>query len=164
MPGAFQKHRQNFYLSQVFMGPDNYIQACRKSWLCGSYNSDIPAYLNEKEYFDPGTGPEAFFIGDVKAACLIGVENESPCCLNTIKSIAPSVVFHPLNTEIVDPVKFAELAKTLNAYLLVANHATQSGGMYNFEGGSLIISPDGTVLAEANKLGQEEVLIQTVTL
>ncbi len=145
------------YISHVFVGPRHYFHHYRKTWLW--YAKLDHGYRNEWIRFDPGTGPEPFIIDGVRATCFICADGEAQRCIERAARLKPQVVFYPNNREILPAFHvFGTRAKAIGAPMLVTNRVGMSW-KYNTQGGCTVFGPDGTVLAKANRKGQEEILL-----
>jgi len=146
-----------YYITQVFVGPDGFLYRYRKSWLW--YEPKDRGYRNEWSRYDPGTGPELFEIDGVQATCFICADGEAPRCVERAGALKPAVVFYPNNRgALPDFNVFGERARAIGAPMLVTNRTGRSW-IYECEGGCVVYSADGEVLARCNREGQQEILI-----
>lgn len=155
--GLSERSNRRFYISQVFVGPAGFIYCYRKTWLWRDDRGDR-GYRNEWARYDPGTGPEIFLMDNIKATCFICADGEAPRCVARARALKPQVVFYPNNRGYLGELHiFAERAKEINAPMLVTNRVGRSWYSY-CDGGCVIYSANGKVLAKANRNGKEEVL------
>ncbi len=159
--GLIEKEGIHRYITQVFLGPNDFVYKYSKTWLYPTTDR-IKAerrFRNEHDHFDPGSGPEIFEIKDIKASCMICADTYSKRCLKVIKQLAPEIIFYPNNREMRRPNEYwAKIAKDYNAMLFITNRVGSSWGE-KCEGGCYVISKTGEVLAESNVNGKEEILI-----
>jgi predicted amidohydrolase len=160
--GVSEKAARKYYITQVFVGPKGFFYRYRKTWLWRE--PEDKGYRNEWARFDPGTGPDLFEIDDVKATCFICADGEAPRCIERAKNLSPQVVFYPNNREnLPDFQVFGERAHTIKAPMLVTNRIGYSW-IHNCQGGCVIYSAAGEVLAKANRKGEEEILLYNLEL
>ena len=160
--GLSERSGERYHMSQAFVGPEGFIRCYRKTWLW-LLESDR-GYRNEWARYDPGTGPEIFWIDEVKATCFICADGEAPRCVERARNLKPQVVFYPNNR--IGMGEFhviGEYAKSINASMLVTNRVGRSWCYYS-EGGCVIYSASGKVLARANREGKEEILFYTLEI
>ncbi len=155
--GMGERDGDRRYITQVFFGPDGFCYRYRKTWLW--LNRQDTGYRNEWARFDPGAGPELFEIDGVRATCFICADGEAPRCIERAAALEPAVVFYPNNREqLPDFDVFGKRARKIGAPMLVTNRVGDSWGK-NCQGGCAAFAPDGSLLASANREGQEEILI-----
>lgn len=164
--GLSEKDGHARYISQVFVGPAGYIYHYRKTWL--HKDAADKGFRDEYARYDPGTGPVLFNFDGVRATCFICADGTSPRCIARAKSLAPEVVFYPLNVVAPDPTWVRELAarhaRRIGAPLLLANRIGASWVHEGGNGGAAIFSADGQQLAGANVVGKEEVIVYPLTI
>jgi predicted amidohydrolase len=154
--GLSERRDGRQYIAQVFVGPNHYFYRYRKTWLYHTGKDE--GYRNEWARYDPGTGPEIFELDGVQATCFICADGEAPRCIERAGGLAPQVVFYPNNRGALPPFEvFGQRAKAIGAPMLVTNRVGRSW-VYDARGGCAVFSPDGTVLAKANREGREEIL------
>lgn len=154
--GLSERDGERYYITQVFVGPQGLIHRYRKTWLWRS--PEDTGFRNEWSRYDPGTGPELFEIDGVRVTCFICADGNSQRCLDRIRALRPQVVFHPNNRKSLHGVaEYAPRAQAVGAPLLVPNRIGMSW-VHPCDGGSMILAADGTLLAEANREGREEIL------
>jgi predicted amidohydrolase len=160
--GLSERDHDRFYITQVFVGPAGYFYRYRKTWLWRSPGD--PGYRNEWARYDPGTGPDLFEVDGIKASCFICADGNSARCLERIKRLRPQAVFYPNNRRsLIDPAEVAQWKKEIGAPILIPNRVGKSWGK-DCDGGSVIYGPDGSVLAQANREGGEEILIHDLRI
>ncbi|MDA0991118.1 MAG: carbon-nitrogen hydrolase family protein, partial [Verrucomicrobia bacterium] len=151
-----------YFISQVFVGPEGLIYRYRKSWLWRS--AEDRGYRNEWARYDPGTGPELFMLDGIKATCFICADGESPRCLVRAKELQPEVVFYPNNRQsLPDFDVFGARAKSIGAPMLVTNR-TGTSWCYDCLGGNVVYAADGEVLAQSNRSGDADILVYDLVL
>jgi len=159
--GLIEKEGLRRHITQVFLGPENFVYKYQKTWLYPTTDriKSIRRHRNEPDDFDPGKGPDIFKIEGIKASCFICNDASSKRCLKTIKNLSPQLIFFPNNREIWRPNEYwSNIAKSCNAPLLITNRVGISWGE-ECEGGCSVYSKKGEQLAEANKKGKEEILL-----
>ena len=155
--GLAEESDGRYYISQVFVGPEGFIYSYRKTWLWRDLG-DL-GYRNEWARYDPGTGPEIFSIDKVRATCFICADGEAPRCIEMAQALKPQVVFYPNNRGLLGKFSiFGERARKIGAPMLVTNRIGRSWYSY-CEGGCVVYSANGEVLAKANREGKEEILV-----
>ena len=155
--GLSEKDGERHYISQMFVGPGGFAYRYRKTWLW--YDSSDEGYRNEWARYDPGTGPELFEIDGVQATCFICGDGLSPRCIDRAARLQPRVVFYPNNrSQVPDFDSLAWMPRQIRAPVLVTNRTGSSWG-HGCQGGCVIYSADGEVLAKANREGREDVLV-----
>jgi predicted amidohydrolase len=142
-----------YHITQVFVGPQGFLYKYRKTWLWRTPHDQ--GYRDETVRYDPGSGPDRFFIDGVKATCFICADSGAPRCVERARDIAPQVVFFPNNRKMIP--QFGDLARNIHAPLLISNRVGMSW-IAPVEGGCVVYSADGEVLARANRDGKEEIL------
>ncbi|HUZ45021.1 MAG TPA: carbon-nitrogen hydrolase family protein [Terriglobia bacterium] len=154
--GLAEKNHGRIYDSAVFVGPKGYLYRYRKTWLWHE-PADLD-YRDEWARFDPGTGPESFEIGGVRATCLICADSNSRRRIHRVAELEPQVVFFPINRHNASSFEdYAGIARTIEAPVLVTNRVGRSVTKETL-GGSVIYSAQGEIVARANMEGREEIL------
>ncbi len=159
--GLIEKEGLHRHITQVFFGPSGFCYKYRKTWLYTTTDriKSIRRHRNEHDNFDPGNGPEIFYIENFKATCIICADALSNRCLKIVNQLKPQIVFYPNNREIWQPDNYwAEIAKKVNAPLLITNRVGRSWGEF-CEGGCSVYSKEGKLLSKANTEGKEEILL-----
>ena len=159
--GLSEVEGDRYYISQVFVGPEGLLHCYRKTWIWPELRDR--GFRNEWARYDPGTGPELFEVDGVRATCFICSDGDSPRCIDRARSLRPQVVFYPNSRRNVPIDEVGELARKLDAPLLVSNRVGMSWTVCT-TGGSVIYDRDGTVLASANQEGHEEILLHDLVL
>ncbi len=160
--GLSEQDGPRFYITQVFVKDGRMIHRYRKTWLHLSKNDE--GFRNEWARYDPGTGPELFEIDGIRASCFICADGNSFRCRERIRELRPQIVFYPNNRRALpDFPAFGEYAQQMAAPMLVTNRIGTSW-VTPCSGGCVVFGPDGTVLAKANRDGQEEILIYDLNL
>jgi predicted amidohydrolase len=159
--GLSEKSDGRYHMSQVFVGPDGFIYCYRKTWLWKTFEGDR-GYRNEWARYDPGDGPEIFYIDKVKATCFICADGEAPRCIERARDLKPQVIFYPNNRVCLGKFEIiGEYAKMINAPMLVTNRIGRSW-CYYCEGGCVVYSENGEVLAKVNRESREEILFHNL--
>ncbi|HEC30512.1 MAG TPA: carbon-nitrogen hydrolase family protein [Candidatus Yonathbacteria bacterium] len=159
--GLIEKDGLNRYITQVFLGPNNYLYKYRKTWLYPTADriKKVRRHRDELSDFDPGNGPEIFEIAGLKASCMICADSAAQRCLKLIKQLSPQIVFFPNNREMSRPDEYwGSIAKSCDAPLLITNRVGISWGE-KCEGGCSMYSKDGELIIGANKESKEEIVI-----
>jgi predicted amidohydrolase len=154
--GLSETERGRYYITQVFVGPKGFLYRYRKTWLWRE--SSDKGYRNEWARYDPGTGPGLFKIDGIVASCFICADGDSPRCIQRLAALHPEVVFYPNNRGALPPFDaFGRQAQRIGAPMLVTNR-TGASWVHQCQGGSVLFAADGTVLAQANRDGRQEIL------
>ncbi len=159
--GLIEKDGIRRHITQVFLGPNNFVYKYQKAWLYPTTDriKSIRRHRNEPDDFDPGKGPDIFEIDGIKASCIICNDANAGRSLKVLKQLSPQIIFFPNNREIWRPNEYwANIAKSCGAPLLITNRVGTSWGE-KCEGGCSVYSKDGELLARANEDGKEEILI-----
>lgn len=160
--GLSETHRGMYYISQIFVGPKRFLYSYRKTWIW--HDAGDAGYRNEWARYDPGTGPELFEFDGIRATCFICADGEAPRCIERAAELRPQVVFFPNNRESLPAFEvFGERAAAIKAPMLVTNRIGRSW-LNRCQGGCVVFSKAGEVLAKANRQGQEEILLHTLEL
>ncbi len=156
--GTLEKEDDKKYITQIFIGPNNYFYKYRKTWIYSTKDeSKIKRHRNEIDYLNPGSGPDLFTIKGIKCSCMICADGNSKKCLNSIKKLKPQLVFFPNNREMFRKGYKENIAKEIDSTLLVINRISDSWGV-NCEGGTAIYSNTGKLISSTKK-NSEEILI-----
>ena len=159
--GLSEVEGERYYISQVFVGPEGLLHCYRKTWIWPELRDR--GFRNEWARYDPGTGPELFEMDGVRATCLICSDGDSPRCLDRARTLDPQVVFYPNSRREVPIAEVGELARKLDAPMLVSNRVGMSWTVCT-TGGSVIYDRNGAVLASADRQGREEILVHDLEL
>jgi len=155
--GLSEVDGERYFISQVFVGPAGLVYRYRKSWLW--HQPEDKRYRNEWARYDPGTWPELFTLDGVRATCFICADGEASRCIERAQALKPEVVFFPNNREsLPDFDVFGERARAIGAPMLVTNR-TGLSWIHDCQGGSVVYSAGGEVLAKSNRRGEEDILI-----
>lgn len=155
--GLAERAGERVHLTQVYFGPAGYVGRYRKTWLF--HNRHDPR-RDEWAHFDPGGGPEETLeLAGLRTATLICADADSARCVERLRALEPELVLFPNNrSDFHQPQSFAHLARRTGAPVLATNRGGTSNGLA-CNGGSFLLAADGAVLARANRLGREEILI-----
>lgn len=160
--GLLEGDNGKCYIAQVFVGPDGFVYRYRKTWLW--YDPTDEGYRNEWARYDPGTGPSLFNMDGAQGTCFICGDGLSARCIEHLARLRPQVAFYPNNrSKLPGFESLASIPRQIGAPLLVTNRTGTSWG-HGCEGGCVIYSADGAVLARANREGREEVLLHDLDL
>jgi len=151
--GLSENNHGLYHITQVFVGPEGFFYKYRKTWLWRTPKDK--GYRDEAVRYDPGSGPELFTIDGVKATCFICADSGAPRCIERATDLHPQVVFHPNNRNMLP--RYDDLARRIHAPVLIANRVGMSW-VAACQGGCVIYSAEGEVLAQANHEGKEEIL------
>jgi predicted amidohydrolase len=150
--GMAESDGERVYITHVFVGPEGFIHRYRKTWLWEP--------LGEWKWYDPGTGPEPFWIDGIHVTCFICSDGVSGRSIERAQSMKPAVVFYPNSRPGKIPYdQFGSWARTIGAPMIFSN---RSGAKYT--GGSAVFDREGKVQASANKTGDEEILYHHLNL
>jgi predicted amidohydrolase len=155
--GLAERAGERVHLTQAYFGPAGFVGRYRKTWL---FHNHRDARRDEWAHFDPGSGPEETLeLAGVRAATLICADADSERCVERLRALEPELVLFPNNrSDFHEPQTFAHLARRIGAPVLAANRSGQSW-QHACNGGSFLLAADGAVLARANRVGREEILI-----
>lgn len=158
--GLIEKEGIRRHITQVFLGPDNFVYKYQKAWLYTTTDriKSIRRHRNEPDDFDPGKGPDIFEIEGIRASCIICNDASAKRSLKILKQLAPQLIFFPNNREMWRPNYLQNIAKQIEIPILVTNRVGTSWGE-KCEGGCSVYSKTGELLAEANRNGKEEILL-----
>jgi predicted amidohydrolase len=155
--GLIETEGRRYYITQAFVSPSGFEYRYRKTWLWRSETDE--GFRNEWARFDPGPGPQLFTIDGRKATCFICADGSAPRCIERARLLGPDVVFYPNNRgSLPSHEVLGDLARRIGAPMLVTNRV---GASWNTrcQGGCAAYSKEGRVLAEANRDGEEEILL-----
>lgn len=159
--GLIEKEGIRRHITQVFLGPNNFVYKYQKAWLYPTTDriKAMRRHRNEPDNFDPGKGPDIFNIEGIKASCIICADGNADRCLKLLHQLKPQIVFYPNNREIWRGADYwGNIAKKIDAPILITNRVGTSWGE-KCDGGCSVYSKTGELLVEANKDGKEEILI-----
>lgn len=159
--GLIEKEGIRRHITQVFLGPNDFTYKYQKAWLYPTTDriKSIRRHRNEPDDFDPGKGPDIFEMEGIKASCIICNDANAKRSLKLLKQLSLQLVFFPNNREIWRPNEYwSNIAISCDAPLCITNRVGDSWGE-KCEGGCSVYSKSGELLAEANRDGQEEILI-----
>lgn len=160
--GLSEKDEDRYFISQLFVGPGSFFYRYRKTWLWREPGDK--GYRNEWARYDPGSGPEIFEMDGIKATCFICADGEAPRCIRRAALLRPQVVFYPNNrATLPDFDVFGQRAREIGAPMLVTNRTGMSW-IHDCQGGNVVYSSSGEILAKANREGREEVLTYELEL
>ena len=151
--GLPERDGDRFYNSAVLTGPEGFLGVYRKTHL----------FFEEKLYFSPGdTGFRVWDTGLGRIGIMICFDWFFPESMRALALLGADVVAHPSNL-VLPYCPYAMPVRCLEnrVYAITANRTgiedRKEGDPLNFIGQSLIVSPEGSVLASAS--GDEEILI-----
>ena len=160
--GLSEVENRRFYISQVFVGSEGLIYRYRKTWIWNT--PEDKGFRNEWARYDPGKGPELFELDGIKATCFICSDGEAPRCIERARALRPDIVFYPNNRRALPEFdELGRLAADIGAPMLVTNRTGRSWE-HTCNGGSVVYSSSGGVLAKADRQGHEEILIHDLDL
>lgn len=109
-------------------------------------------------------GPELFSLDGVRATCSTCADGKGPRCIDRAAALRPAVVFCPNNRGTLPEFEvFGARARRIGAPMLVTNRVGASWHIQT-QGGCVVHSAQGDVLARANREGREEILRHDLTL
>jgi len=145
--GLPERDKDGFYNSAVITGPEGFIGVYRKTHL----------FFEEKLYFEPGdTGFRVWETKVGRIGVMICFDWFFPESMRTLALLGADIVAHPSNLVLpycprAMPIRCLEN----RAYAVTANRTgkenRKTGRRLNYIGQSLIVSPEGKVLAKAPK-------------
>jgi predicted amidohydrolase len=153
--GLPEKDGDRFFNSAVFTGPDGFIGVYRKTHL----------FFEEKLFFSPGdTGFKVYDTGISRIGVMICFDWFFPESMRTLALMGADIIAHPSNL-VLPYCPYAMPVRCLEnrTYVITANRIGEEnrkeGQSLRFIGQSLIVSPEGKVLAKAPE--DEEILLIT---
>ncbi len=159
--GMPEKNGDRLHITQVFFGPQGFLYSYRKTWLCK--DPEDGGYRNEWARYNPGTGPELFQIDGIRATCFICADATAPRCIEQARALKPDLVFFPVNRGARNFQEYPDLIAQIGAPTLVVNRVGKSYAR-DCAGGSAVYGADGQVVAQANRVHQEEILYHDLSI
>lgn len=160
--GLIEKENNNYYITQVFLGPNNFFYKYRKTNLyepSKDSKTAVKRFRDEKTYFQHGIGPNIFNIEKFRATCILCADGGSDKILNQIKNMDIDFVFYPNNRVRWRPEEYwIEIVKKINKPLLITNRIGESWG-YSSPGGAMVFNKNGLLIKKANLDEKEEMLV-----
>lgn len=160
--GLIEKEEKNYYITQVFLGPNNFFYKYRKTNLYEPAKDNkvaIKRFRDEKSYFKPGVGPDIFNIENFQVTCMICADGNFDNLLNKIKDMSVDFVFYPNNRARWRPEEYwIEIVNKINKPILITNRVGESWG-FSSPGGAMVFNKYGKLIKKANLEGREEMLI-----
>ena len=120
-------------------------------------------YRDEWARYNPGTGPELFYIDGIRATCFICADAESSRCIEQARALQPELVFFPINRGAHTFQEYPKLVSRIGAITFVANRVGKSHTR-DCAGGSVIYNADGEIICRANRNFEEEILFYDVVV
>jgi len=160
------------YISMVFLGPSGVIDVYRKSFLWPNKSQQeegfdefvaqyVPfksGYRCERGILGAGDGTKVIKVGDLRIGCIICADGSQPEAWATFEKEKADLIFWQNNrTNVIRPGDAQEHAKELNTPMVVTNRCGFSYHAF-LEGGTCFIADDGSVVAQANEKGEEEMI------
>lgn len=152
------------HLSTVFLGADGVEAVYRKSFLwphmvIEGYTDWQDGYRHEGMKLSPGKGTEVLQVGPWRIGALICADGMKEEAWTTFAEDKPNFICYQNNRTSLryGDVDYTGRPRALNVPLLVANRVGFSHCNWT-PGDSMIIGRDGTVLAQANAEGREEII------
>ncbi len=140
--GINEKDGKKLYNSAVLLGPKGYIGKYRKLHL----------FFKEKDLFEPGNlGLPVFNLNRVKLGILICFDWRFPEAWRILALKGAQIIAHPSNL-IVPKLSFRALPghAILNRIYIITSDRIGVERKLKFAGRSMIVDPDGNVLAQAS--------------
>ena len=160
--GLSESDADRYFITQAFVGPRGLVHRYRKTWLWHDPPDD--GCRDEWLRYDPGAGPELFEIDGLRATCFICADGAAARCIDRAAALNPQVVFYPNNRAALPTADaFTATAEKIAAPVLITNR-TGASWQHQCNGGCLILSATGDVIAQANRDGKEELLIHDLQL
>jgi predicted amidohydrolase len=164
--GMAERDGDRLYITQVFCGPQGFVAKYRKTWLwlCRVGDPDA-AIRDEWKWYNPGDGPAPIQLGAARASCLICADGNSERAWHQVAEAEPQVVFWPNNRHNFRSVwvQVIDRARQLGKPIVATNRVGLSGSGY-CDGGAIIVSGEGHVLAHCLHPGQEEIVLADIAL
>ena len=164
--GMAEKEGGRLYIAHVFCGPEGYVAKYRKTWLWYAEKGTVDASIrDEHRFYNPGDGPEPFLLGDMRATCLICADGNSERAWQQVVETRPQIVFFPNNRHHFRHAWLDVLARARQIGVpLVATNRVGRSGSGICDGGAVIVSGDGAILAHSLRPGEEEIVMAEVPL
>jgi predicted amidohydrolase len=158
----------------VFLGPKGIVGVYRKSYLWPTNRShhgkkDFDTFLQayvpheqgyrlERGVLAHGDGTKTIRVGSLRIGCLICADGSQPEAWKTFRRDKPDLVFWQNNRRnVVEAGDAQEHARELRTPMVCTNRCGFSYHRFQ-EGGTCIIASDGSVVAQANEKGEEEMI------
>jgi predicted amidohydrolase len=159
--GLAESEGESVHITQAYFGPAGYVGRYRKSWL---FHSEDDHRRDEWAHFDPGDGPALLEIAGLRTATMICADADSARFVEQVASLEPELVLFPNNrSRLPETSRFTDMVRRLGAPVVLANRSGTSW-QYECNGGSAVFAADGRVLARANRVGREEILVRYVSV
>jgi predicted amidohydrolase len=167
--GMAEKNGEDFFISQIIVGPDGYMGKYRKHHLAGP---------GEQGGFSAGVGFPIFDIDDFKLGVNICYDGRFPDTIEAMREARVDVIHHPHGNWLGQGkdaeewtrgklVYFVARAVHARAYILINNSAGDTAhpvGVAKFGSGALILDPLGQVVSRTTqKSRSEKMIITTIT-
>jgi len=159
--GLLEKAGDQYYITQVFFGPDHFYHKYRKTNLHEPNDPQKAAkrFRDETSYFAPGMGPKIFELGGHRVACMICADGNNNELLDNIRRMKPDFVLYPNNrTRPWSDEYWQAIVTKIGAPLLITNRVGESWG-YSSRGGVAVYNSHGILIKRANLDGREEMMI-----
>lgn len=164
--GMAEQEAGRLYITHVFCGPQGFVAKYRKTWLWHAQKGSVDADIrDEHKWYNPGDGPAPFFLGDVRATCLICADGDSERAWHQVREARPQIIFWPNNRHHFRPAWLEVLDRAREVGVpVVATNRIGVSGTGTCDGGAVIVSGEGAILAHSRLPGREEVVVADVPL
>jgi predicted amidohydrolase len=128
--------------------------------LTGEWPPYRRGYRQERGIIAPGEGTKNVRVGDLTIGTLICADAEHPAAWETFRREVPDLIFFQANSSGGAGSSLRacqDVARTLGVPMVATNRAGFSYASW-MKGGSFLLADDGTVVAQANEQGEEEVV------
>ena len=164
--GLAEKEGSRLYITHVFCSPEGYVAKYRKTWLWYAHKGTVDAEIrDEHKWYNPGDGPAPFVLAGVRTTCLICADGNSERAWRQVAETTPQIVFFPNNRHHFRPgwLEVMDRARQIGIPIVATNRVGRSGtGLC--DGGAIIVSGQGRILAHCLAPGQEEIVVADVEL
>ena len=162
--GLAEREGGRLYITQVFCNPEGYVAKYRKTWLWYAHKGTVDAEIrDEHKWYNPGDGPAPFVLAGVRTTCLICADGNSERAWRQVAETTPQIVFFPNNRHHFRPgwLEVMDRARQIGIPIVATNRVGRSGtGLC--DGGAIIVSGQGRILAHCLAPGQEEIVVADV--
>lgn len=164
--GMAEQENGRLYICQAFCGPEGFVAKYRKTWLWMTRRGDTDGDIRDEwKWYNPGPGPAPFTLGGIRATCLICADGNSERAWRQVAETSPQLVFWPNNRHGFRSgwLQVMDRARQLGAPIIAANRTGRSGSGI-CDGGAVIVSAEGRMLAHCLVPGREEVVVADVPI
>jgi predicted amidohydrolase len=164
--GMAEREGEEFFITQVLVGPEGYL---------GKYRKSYPTQGEQSCGFSPGEEYPTWEVDGFRMGILICADGRRPETIEAMKSRHVDVIHHPHGNAVSErlgreaeewtrakTVYFAPRATQARTHILVNNSAEdtkQPGGVVEYSSGALAIDPLGQVIGRTDAANREEKMI-----